>query len=463
MQTADGFFSSLKDKTVAFIGIGVSHKKLIETFAKKGIQTLACDKHGLDYFEEDITYLEKVGATLCLQEDYERFFEADVIFRTPGMNIHSPELIQLRQMGKVVTSEMEVFFELCPSQIIGVTGSDGKTTTTTIISEFLKAEGFTVHLGGNIGTPLLYKVDEMKPEDYAVVELSSFQLISMRNSPNIAVVTNVAPNHLDVHKTMEEYVDAKKNLVLHQNAFSKTVLNLHNEISRSFESIVRGEQVYFNNTNQIAIGSFLDHEGNLCYKDYNKTLKLFHKSAIKIPGAHNVENFLAAISAVWGLVSVPNMEKVAKEFGGVEHRIEFVREVKGVSYYNDSIASSPTRTIAGLNSFNQKIVMIAGGYDKKIPFTPLAPKILEKVKLLILMGKTGPVIKESVMALPRFADSGIQIVEVKDMEEAVQKAYELAQEGDIVSLSPASASFDMYRNFEVRGKHFKELVQQLKA
>lgn len=462
-MTSERFFEEIKGKTVAFIGIGVSHKKLIEVFAKKGIKTLACDKHALDYFEEDITYLEKAGATLCLEEDYTKFFEADIVFRTPGMNIHSPELSQLRKQGKVVTSEMEVFFELCPCKKIGVTGSDGKTTTTTIISELLKEQGYTVHLGGNIGTPLLYKVEEMKPSDIAVVELSSFQLISMRTSPDIAIVTNVEPNHLDVHKTMDEYIEAKMNLVIHQNAFSKTILNTQNTTSKSFESFVRGEVSYFNNQNLEGIGSFVNKEGVICYKDYEETHTLFHKEKIKIPGEHNVENFLAAIAAVWGMVDIEVMEKVAQTFGGVEHRIEFVREVDGVSYYNDSIASSPSRTIAGLNSFDRKIVMIAGGYDKKIPFEPLAPKIIEKVKLLILMGKTGPVIKQAVTSLKEYRDSGLQIVEVSNMEEAVQKARELTQRGDIVSLSPASASFDLYRNFEHRGRHFKDLVRGLEA
>ncbi len=457
----EAFFQSLPGKRVAFLGIGVTNTGIIKLFAQKGAQVTACDKRSKEQLGQIAEELTAIGVTLKLGPDYLQGIEADMIFRTPGMKFFLPELNDYRKHGVAVTSEMEVFFELCPSHKIAVTGSDGKTTTTTVLSEFLKAEGNTVHLGGNIGKALLPDIETMQPEDYAVVELSSFQLISMRQSPDIAVVTNVAPNHLDMHKDMQEYIDAKRNILLHQNAFSKTILNADNEITRSFASDVRGQTVWFSYHHPVEEGSFLDSEGYLCMAHNGEVTRVLHKSEIRIPGEHNVENYLTAIAAAWGLVSPQTMAKVAKEFGGVEHRIEFVREIGGAKWYNDSIASSPTRTIAGLKSFPHRVILIAGGYDKKIPYEPLAPYINEKVHTLILMGATGPKIEKAVKSDPTFSENQLDIRHVSSMEEAVQTAYQLSKEGDIITLSPASASFDLYPNFEVRGRHYKQLVKEL--
>ena len=378
------------------------------------------------------------------------------------MKFYMDELNKFRSEGVVVTSEMEMFFELCPCKIIAVTGSDGKTTTTTIISELLKKEGFNVYLGGNIGTPLLPLIESITKNDIAVVELSSFQLISMRESPDIAVVTNLAPNHLDIHKDMQEYIDSKKNIVLHQSAFGKTVLNLDNDIANGFESDCRGRVEKFSRREKVKNGAYCDENGCIFHSENGNTIPVMNISDIKIPGLHNVENYLAAISAVWGMVSVDNIIEVAREFGGVEHRAEFVREVNGVKYYNDSIASSPTRTALGtLSLYDFKIILIAGGYDKHIPYEPLGPVINNKVKLLILMGATAPKIEEAVRNAENFDSSEIKIINVKNMEEAVATAAKYAESGDIVSMSPASASFDLYKNFDERGKHFKSVVNNL--
>ena len=316
-------------------------------------------------------------------------------------------------------------------------------------------------MGGNIGFPLLPRIEQIGPDDRAVVELSSFQLISMRKSPDVAVVTNVAPNHLDVHKDMQEYIDAKRNIYLHQGGLSRTVINADNEITASFLPEIRGEALQFSRKITPKLGCYLAEDGTLTMADRHSVTPVLHMEEIKIPGIHNVENYLAAISAVWGEVSKETIVEVAKSFAGVEHRIELVRELDGVKWYNDSIASSPTRTIAGLNSFRQKIILIAGGYDKKIPFEPLAPKILEKVKVLILMGVTAPKIEAAVTGCPGYAESGLRILHVSSMQEAVEQAKQAAGEGDIVSLSPACASFDLYPDFEARGRHFKELVKAL--
>lgn len=458
----DGFFRELKQKRVAVIGFGVSHFALIRLFLKKGIGVTVLDKRQREAMGQDFETLLAEGAEFILGEEYlSSLADFDVVFRTPGMYFLSPELTKARRQGVAVVSEMEVFFSLCPCKIYAVTGSDGKTTTTTLISEFLKGEGKTVHLGGNIGKALLPEVESICPDDVCVVELSSFQLISMRQSPDVAVVTNIAPNHLDVHKDMQEYVGAKKNILLHQDGFSRAVLNLDNEATAALSSLVRGKLCWFSRREMPEWGSFLNGDGWLCRVEGGKYRPVVRMDEIRIPGIHNVENYLTAIAAVGDEVRDETIARVARHFGGVEHRIEFVREVDGVSYYNDSIASSPTRTIAGLRSFSQKIIVIAGGYDKKIPYAPLGPELCGHVKLLILLGATAPKIEEAVRNCPGFESSGLQIVNVKTLEEAVETAQRLALPGDIVSLSPASASFDLYRNFEERGRHFKQIVNAL--
>lgn len=462
MNKVDTFFENIRGKRVCFVGIGTSNLPLIELFAKKGALVSACDRQSYEALGENAVRAEKAGAKLILGENYLNDIDTDILFRSPGTPFYRPELVALRDKGVVVTSEMEVFFDLCPCKIIAVTGSDGKTTTTTIISELLKAQGKTVHLGGNIGTPLLPIIESINPEDFAVVELSSFQLISMRKSPDVAVVTNLAPNHLDIHKDMQEYVDSKRNIVLHQNAFSKAVLNLDNDISDSFSENVRGELSKFSRKTEVENGAYLDGD-TLIYSNYGKKTEIMSYKDIKIPGMHNVENYLAAISAVWGTVSVENIVKVAETFGGVEHRAEFVRELDGVKYYNDSIASSPTRTALGtLSLYDEKIIIIAGGYDKHIPYEPLGPVICDKVKVLVLMGDTAPKIEEAVRSCDNYSDGNPLIINVNNMEEAVNAARENAVAGDIVSLSPASASFGLYKNFMERGNHFKNIVNELK-
>ena len=463
MNTAiNEFFNEIKGKTVAFIGIGTSNLPLIKLFSDKGANVIACDRKDFESLGENGIKAKEYGAELILGENYLSDINADVVFRSPGTPFYKEELVELRNKGVVLTSEMEVFFDLCPCKTIAITGSDGKTTTTTIISELLKASVKNVHLGGNIGNPLLPEIESISSDDYAVVELSSFQLISMRKSPDISVVTNLAPNHLDIHKDMQEYVDAKKNIVLHQNAFSKTVLNLDNEIANGFTDNVRGRLAKFSIKERLYNGAFLDGT-TVCYSDYGKVTEIMDIKDIKIPGMHNVENYLAAITAVWDLVDVETIIAVAKTFGGVAHRAEFVREYNGVKYYNDSIASSPTRTALGtLSLYDEKIIIIAGGYDKHIPYEPLGPVINDKVKVLILLGDTAPKIEEAVKSADNYDKNTINIINVSNMEEAVAVAVENAEKGDIVSLSPASASFGLYKNFEERGNHFKSIVNSLK-
>ncbi len=454
------FFEKLNGKKIAVCGIGISNTPLIKSFLEKGARVIACDRRSAEQIGPLAKELENEGAELKLGDDYLSDLEVDIIFRTPGMSFNLPELVSARKRGIAVTSEMEVFFDLCPATIFAVTGSDGKTTTTTLIAKMLEAEGKKVFVGGNIGKPLLPEIENITADDFVVAELSSFQLISMRKSPDVAVVTNVAPNHLDIHKDMDEYVEAKKNILLHQNAFSRTVLNRDNEITESFRSFVRGQSLGFSMKRRLNNGAWLDSKGILHMAYRGIDVPVLDRKDIAVIGDHNVANYLAAITAVWGYVGVDSINKVAREFGGVAHRIELVRELNGVKFYNDSIASSPTRTIAGLKAFDKKVFLIAGGYDKHIPFEPLMPYLVEKVKILYLCGDTAQKIEDCLKNYEGYKGSP-EIVRTKDIKEATIMSYKAAKSGDIITLSPACASFDAFPNFAARGNYFKEVVNSL--
>ncbi len=455
-------FFCLESKKIAMIGTGVSHNDLIRLFLKKGFDVTLCDRKSAADLGDIYDEFKNLGAKFILSENYlDSLCDFDVVFRTPGMYFNNEKLQNALKHGVVVTSEMEMFFKLCPCKIYAVTGSDGKTTTTTLISELLKESGRCVFKGGNIGKALLPMIEEICENDCAVVELSSFQLISMRNSPDVAVITNITPNHLDVHGTMDEYIACKKNVFAHQDGFSRTVFNADDEISKSFYDEVRGDLALFSRRHIVENGAFLREDSCICYNDRGSITEIMPSSLIRLPGLHNVENYLTAITAVWGEVSIDVIRHVAETFGGVEHRIEFVREICGVKWYNDSIATSPTRVLAGINAFSQKLIIIMGGYDKKIPFEPLAQSLNDNAKALILMGKTAEKIERVVTEYSGYSSDKLPIFHADSMESAVNIANEIAQSGDIVTLSPACASFDKYPNFEKRGEHFKALVNAL--
>ena len=446
------YFHSLKDKKIAVLGLGVSNRPLVRLLLDFGCQVTGCDKTPREKLDGEVLELEKAGCTLHVGEDYLDGVEADVVFRTPGMHPANPAIQALVSRGAQVTSEMEVFFEVCPCTILAVTGSDGKTTTTTLVSEMLKAEGKTVWLGGNIGTPLLPLVRQMQPSDFAVVELSSFQLMDMKRSPARAVITNLAPNHLDIHKDMAEYVQAKTNIFRYQDENGILILNADNPITAAFRG--NGKTLFFSRQKEADVCLV---DGVIC-RHGEKVLKT---SEILIPGVHNVENYMAAIAMVDGLVSDETIRQVARTFGGVEHRIELVRVKDGVRFYNDSIASSPSRTIAGLRSFPEKVILIAGGYDKHIPYDVLGPEICAHVKKLFLGGATGEKIRQAVISCPEYDPKALEITDCGSFEPAVRAAAAAAKAGDVVLMSPASAAFDQFKNFMVRGDFYKKLVKEL--
>ncbi len=461
MSTVSEYLEALRGRSIAVIGMGVSNTPLIRMLLRAELKVTVCDKSPRERVEEQASELESLGAVLRLGPDYlAKIHKADVIFRTPGLSPNTPELCKAVQGGSILTSEMELFFQLCPCKIIGVTGSDGKTTTTTLISEFLKEAGRNVYLGGNIGRPLLPDIGGMTPDDIAVVELSSFQLMTMGRSPNVAVFTNLSPNHLDYHHTMEEYTSAKLNIFCHQNPQDRAVFNYDNDITRSLAKTAVGRVMLFSRKQRLEEGVYL-RDGAIWLTNDMGSREVLSLDNINIPGVHNIENYMAAIAAVDGIVPDKCVRAVAQRFTGVEHRIELVRELDGVKYYNDSIGTSPTRTMACLDSFEQKLILIAGGYDKGVPFTQLGVEIVRQVKALILTGDTAPAIRKAVEEAEGFSDSGLKLIETEDLATAVSAARDIAQKGDVVVLSPACAAFDRFKNFMERGKVFKRLVNDL--
>lgn len=449
------YFENLRGKRVAVLGVGVSNLPLTEMLLSYGAKVTLHDKKTAltgKAFE-----LSERCAGVRLGDDYLDNIEADVIFRSPGIRPDEEGILKAVNAGAVLTSEMEAFFEVCPCPIKAITGSDGKTTTTTITALMLEAAGKKVHLGGNIGTPLLCGAGEMSPDDVAVVELSSFQLMTMKKSAPGAIITNLAPNHLDKHKGLEEYYSSKKNVFLAQGSDGLLVLNKDNAVTASMASEAKGKVKFFSRREKVDNGAYyLDNTVYLV--DNGVSRKLFDRSDILLLGDHNVENYMAAAALLDGEVPDEAMRAVARSFKGVEHRLELCREKDGVKFYNDSIASSPTRTAAGLRCFDEKVVLIAGGYDKKIPFDDFGPEVCSHVKVLTLFGPTAGKIRASVEAAK---GEKPEIILCSSFDEAVLTAANAAKAGDSVLMSPACASFDSFANFMERGERFKQLVAAL--
>ena len=451
------FKKFIEGKKVGVVGIGVSNIPLINFLLDLGAIVTAFDKKTEEELGEVATEFNSKGVKLELGDGYLYNLNGfDVIFKTPSMRSDSESLVKAKKEGAYITSEMEEFVRYTKGKVYGITGSDGKTTTTTIISKLLEQQGYRTWVGGNIGTPLFSQIENINEDDRVVLELSSFQLMTMSEEIDIAICTNLAPNHLDMHKDMQEYIEAKKNVFLYQSSNDLLIVNRENEITHEFKKEAKGIIKEFSSKREIIDGAY--------YKDgtlYVEGKEVCKKDDIVIKGMHNVENYLAAFIATKDDVSVEIMKKVAENFAGVEHRCELVREIDGVRYYNDSIASSPTRTLAGLKAFDKKVIVIAGGYDKHIPFEPLAYEGYDYIKELILIGATKDKIKAVFDKLEQEKGIKTTIKMAESLEDAVKIAKERAKPGDIITLSPACASFDMYPNFMVRGNKFKDIVKGL--
>lgn len=447
------FLASLKGKKVSVIGAGVSNTPLIRMLLGR-CELFVHDKKVESQFDPAfLSELKDHNVQLVLGERYLDSLEGELIFRTPGVRPDVPALESARARGAQITSEMDVFFSLCPCPITAITGSDGKTTTSTIIAELLRAQGYEVFLGGNIGAPLLPRLDEMNQNSRVVVELSSFQLMDMTHAPQVAVITNVTPNHLDWHRGMGEYESAKYNLLARQAKDDICVLNYDDPTTRAFGEKCRGKVSYFSLSDKNADYSY-DGE-NICRGNQ----AVLSASRLRIPGRHNIANYMAAIAATAHEVSAESVAKVADNFTGVEHRIEFIRELDGVKYYNDSIASSPTRAIAGLMCFDCPVVLIAGGYDKKIAFDGFGELVCERVDTLMLCGATADKIESAVLQAK--SPNKPEIHRFSDLKTTVEACRRLAHPGSVVLFSPACASFDQFPNFMERGRFFKQTVNEL--
>lgn len=453
---------SLENKKIAVIGVGVSNIPLLEYFYNNKANVTVFDNKTLDKLDQNvIDLIKKYNIDYSLGENnLSKLKGFDIIYRSPSCRPDRPELIEEKNRGAIITSEIEMLLKLCPGTVIGITGSDGKTTTTSLIYAIIKEKRYDCYIGGNIGIPLFTKLNEMTPESVVILELSSFQLMDMDISPKISVITNIAPNHLDIHKSYEEYIESKKNIFLHQNEDGILVLNADNNITSKMSSEANGKVIMFSSKQKLDNGVIYD-DNTIKICDDGLRRHLLDVKDVKLRGVHNYENICAAIAATESLVDPDTQIKAITNFNGVEHRLEFIREINGVKWYNDSIGTSPSRTIAGLNSFDEKIVLIAGGYDKHLDYTPIAKPIVENVSALVLVGATSEKISNAVETELKAQNKEMPIIKCTTLEETIQVAKRIAKAGEVVLFSPASASFDMFKNFAERGNIFKNLVNSL--
>ena len=456
------FNKFLNNRKVAVIGLGVSNLPLLDYLHDKKAKVTVFDQRTIDEIpKETMDKITEYSFEFSLGQFYlDKLKGFELIFRSPSCLPTVPELVEAEQNGAIVTTEVELVLKMTPSKVIGITGSDGKTTTTTLIHEILKHAGYKCFLGGNIGTPLFTQIEKMRPEDIVVLELSSFQLMGMEISPDISVITNISPNHLNIHKDYDEYIEAKKNIFKFQNKDGILIINHDNEITNTLNTEANGKVIYFSSKTKLDDGFIVD--GDIIKESEAGIRKhILNVKDIKLRGVHNFENICTALAATKTLVDTDIASEAIKEFQGVEHRLELIREIDGVKWYNDSVSSSPTRTIAGLNSYSEEIVLIAGGYDKNLDYTPIAKQIEEKVTTLILLGQTSGKIYEAVKAELEKQKKNLNIYMCDSLEETVKKAQKYAKKGQIVLFSPASASFDMFKNFADRGEKFKNLVNKI--
>ncbi len=461
-EKLEQFNDYIKFRKVAIIGLGVSNLPLLDYMYEKKAKVTIFDDREEDSISKEI--MDKIKSY-----NFEFFFgenslsnlkNFDIIFRSPSCLPTRKELVEEANRGAIVTTEIEMLMKMCPCKIIGITGSDGKTTTTSIIHHILEKSGKKAYLGGNIGTPLFTKLSEMEPNDIVVLELSSFQLMGMEISPDIAVITNITPNHLNIHKDYQEYIDSKKNIFKFQNENGILILNYDNEITKNCAKEANGKVIFFSSKEKLDNGFIVD--GKIIKQCNDKIRKhILNTNEVLLRGNHNYENIATAIAATSSLVSLDQAISAIKEFTAVEHRLEFVRELDGVKWYNDSASSSPTRTISGLNAFDEPITLIAGGYDKNLDYEPIAKPIIDKVNHLILMGQTSGKIFDAVKQELEKQDKKLPINICNNLEETVKLAKKVTKSGEIVLFSPASASFDMFKNAVERGEQFKEIVQKI--
>ncbi len=461
-QKLEEFNAYIKFRKVAIIGLGVSNLPLLKYMYENKARVTVFDEKNIEAIpKKTMDAITAYGFKFYLGKNCLSNLKGfDIIFRSPSCLPTRFELQQEEARGAIVTSEIEILMKMCPCKIIGVTGSDGKTTTTSLIYSILQKAGYSTYLGGNIGNPLFTKLPEMKPEDILVLELSSFQLMGMEVSPDVAVITNITPNHLNIHKDFEEYIEAKKTIFKYQEENGILILNYDNEITRDCAKEANGKVIFFSHKEKLDNGFIVD--GKVIKECEDRVRKhILNSDDIILRGIHNLENIATAIAATKTFVSIDEAVEAIKEFKPVEHRIEFITEINQVKWYNDSASSSPTRTLSGLNAFDEDIILIAGGYDKNLDYEPLAKTIVQKVKGLILIGQTAGKIFDCVKKELEQQNKDLPIYMCDSLQQTVSLAHRLAKPGNVVLFSPASASFDMFKDFADRGNQFKDLVNKM--
>ena len=461
-QKLENFEKNLKNQKVAVIGLGVSNIPLIDYLKEKQAKVTVFDDREEEKIDTNI--INKVNEygfeSYFGKNNLENLQGFDLIFRSPSCLPTKPELITEKQRGAIITTEIEQLMKMAPCKIIGITGSDGKTTTTSITYEILKNAGYNVYLGGNIGIPLFTKLNEINPEDLIVLELSSFQLMEMEISPEISAITNITPNHLNIHKDYEEYIKAKKTIFVNQNENGIIVLNADNELTNACKNEANGKIKMFSSKQKLENG-YIVEDGIIKKCEDGIRRHIISAADIKIKGIHNLENICTALALTEGLVDTDNAVETLKQFSGVHHRLEFVRKLDGVEWYNDSASTSPTRGISGLKSFKGKdVILIAGGADKNLDYTPLGKHIVDNVKSLILIGQTAPKIYDAVKKELEAQNKQLDIHMCETFVQSLELAKRIAKSGQIVLFSPVSASFDMFKDMYDRGDKFKEIVNK---
>lgn len=458
-QNFENFKANIKNKHVAIVGLGISNTPLINFLLKFGCKITLFDKKNIEEFTDyEIKNFNELNIKFIFGKNYLNYIKNfDYIFKTPSIRPDIYEFEEARKNGCIVTSEIEELLKYCPSKIYGITGSDGKTTTTTILYNLFKISGFKTWLGGNIGIPLFDKIEQMDYDHKVVLELSSFQLMDITTSPDVSIITNISPNHLDYHKDMNEYIKCKKNIFKFQNENNSIVLNDDCKNTINFENEIKSKIRKFSlreNPSEKVIKNGAYIKNNYLYV---LNQRLFSKSDMKIKGDHNLSNFSAAILSTIPEVSSSTIKDFVKNFSGVKHRNEFVDTINGIHFYNDSIASTPTRTLATLSCFNEKVILICGGYDKNISYLPLTAAT-DKIKKLYLIGAT----KQKIYNIFKNYTPDIEIILFDNFKDLIFHAYKNSKENDIILLSPASASFDMFKDFNDRGNTFKSIVKLIR-
>ena len=461
-QKLENFEKDLKNQKIAVIGLGVSNIPLIDYLKEKQAKVTVFDDREKEKIDTNI--INKVNEygfeSYFGKNNLENLQGFDLIFRSPSCLPTKPELITEKQRGAIITTEIEQLMKMAPCKIIGITGSDGKTTTTSLTYEILKNAGYNVHLGGNIGIPLYTKLDEMKADDIIVLELSSFQLMEMEISPDIVAITNITPNHLNIHKDYEEYIEAKKNIFANQNENGIIVLNADNELTNSCKNEANGKIKMFSSKQKLENG-YIVEDGIIKKCEDGIRRHIINTEDVRLKGIHNFENICTALALTESLVDTDNAVETIKQFSGVHHRLEFVRKLDGVEWYNDSASTSPTRGISGLKSFKGKeVILIAGGADKNLDYTPLGKHIVDNVKSLILIGQTAPKIYDAVKKELEAQNKQLDIHMCESFVQSLELAKRIAKFGQIVLFSPVSASFDMFKDMYDRGDKFKEIVNK---